>query len=101
MSRTAKAMRRKNVPYSAPLDPPTLLTRVMPTCLSNAAGASAALVSMTSTTAEKPRYRFRAVVGISTHRIEFIQRFLVQCNKAGAFADPLVQCFSTNFVAHD
>ena len=51
-------MRRKNVPYSGPLAPPTVLTSVIPADLSSAAGAASGAASSLPTTAFIPRRMF-------------------------------------------
>ena len=46
--------RRKNVPYSGPLAPPTVLTRVIPTFLNSASADSNCVASIAATTASCP-----------------------------------------------
>ena len=61
--------RRKNVPYSGPLAPPTVLTSVIPACLSSAAGARPAAAS-SARDRRHPAAHVRAVVGVADGRVE-------------------------------
>ncbi len=67
-------MRRKKVPNSGPLAPPTVETRVIPTLLNKRAGGSSGRVSSSAATAAFiPRSMFDAVVGVADRGVELGQ----------------------------
>ena len=83
--------RRKNVPYSGPLAPPTLVTSVMPTDLKRSAMFAACLaVELRGHGAHAARH-VRAVVGVADHRVELGELGLVLGDECPEAAEPVGQ----------
>ncbi len=83
-------MRRKNVPYSGPLAPPTVDTSVMPTLVNSAAAVVGLGLVERGDGRLHPAIHVGAVVGVADRGVEIGQLVPVLGDEPGELADPLL-----------
>ena len=98
--RARRRKRRKNVPYSGPLAPPTVLTRVIPTFFSSASGASNSPSSIAATTAFIPRSMLAPWSASPIAESSSVRYAALSCTDSREGAKPVLEVVDGRSVRH-